>query len=250
MSVSRETLEVTLRERLSEWLDHWGIAISAGSIDRLIQFTFLLSEYDVANVVGTRDPEALLELHIADSLSCLLHPVFSEADDIVDAGSGAGLPGLALGLSLIHAEVTLIESTGKKTDFMRGAAESLGTSDATILTARAEEVGRDSDLRESFDVATARALASLPVLAEYCLPLVRVGGCVVAMKGKPSREELDLGYRAAEMLGGRLETVIEVPTLPSTEARDRCLVVLRKEVETPKKYPRRVGLPRQQPLGG
>ncbi|MGI8866064.1 MAG: 16S rRNA (guanine(527)-N(7))-methyltransferase RsmG, partial [Rubrobacteraceae bacterium] len=134
--------------------------------------------------------------------------------------------------------------------FMRGAAESLGISEANILSARAEEVGWHPDFRERFDVATARALASMPVLVEYCLPLVKVGGLVVAMKGKPSREELDLGSRAAEMLGGRLENVIEVPPLPDTEARDRCLVVIRKEAETSKKYPRRVGLPRQQPLGG
>lgn len=250
MSVSRETLKVELQKRLSLWLDHWNIYVSEASVERLIQYIFMLSAYEAANVVGTRDPGALLELHIADSLSCLLHPGLSEAYEIVDVGSGAGLPGLALGISLPGAKVTLVESTGKKTAFMRGAAESLGISEANILSARAEEVGWDPDFRERFDVATARALASMPVLVEYCLPLVKVGGLVVAMKGKPSREELDLGSRAAEMLGGRLENVIEVPPLPDTEARDRCLVVIRKEAETSKKYPRRVGLPRQQPLGG
>ncbi len=250
MSVSRETLEVILRDRLTKWLAFWGVDISGASVERLIQFTFQLSEYDSANVVGTRDPESLLDLHIADSLSCLLHPELSKAHEIVDVGSGAGLPGLALGISLPSAGVTLIESTRKKTDFVRGVVESLGASDATILTVRAEELGRDPAFRERFDIATARALASLPVLAEYCLPLVKVGGCVVAMKGKPSPDELDLGSRAAEMLGGRFETVIEVPPLPGTEIRDRCLVVIRKDAETPKKYPRRVGLPRQQPLGG
>ena len=239
-----------MREQLVDWTDSWGVKVEEADVSRLVEFAFLLSGWEEANILGTKNLRKILEMHIADSLSCLLCESVSEADALVDVGSGAGLPGLALGISRGRMSVTLVEATGKKTAFTRRAVDALAVRRVRVVNQRIEDVGRDAGYRAGFDVATARAVASLPVLAEYCLPLVKVGGVVVAMKGKPSREELEWGSRAAEALGGSLEEVVEVPTLPGTERRSRCLVVLRKHGSTPKKYPRRVGVARQSPLGG
>lgn len=249
MTVSRETIEVVLRERLFDWLEFWGLADYGYSVERLVALTFLLSDYEKANVIGTRDPERILELHVMDSLSCLLHPPMNNARRMVDVGSGAGLPGLPLKLCLREAELNMIESTGKKAAFLRSAVDALSVRGAKVTNARVEDLGRDSAHRGAYDVATARAVAALPVLAEYCLPLVRAGGCVIAMKGRPSREELAQGQSAAWVLGGALESVVDVPQLPGTEARSRCLVVFQKMRETPRRYPRRTGIPAKSPLG-
>lgn len=249
MTVSRETKQREMRRRLTNWLDVWSVEADEAVVGRLVEFAFMLSAYTEANVVGTRDLDQILERHIADSLSCLLHQPSHNARMLVDVGSGAGLPGLPLRMCLPRTSVTLIESTGKKTAFAEQIVDRFELADTHILNERAEGLGRNPEYREKFDLATARALASLPVVAEYCLPLVTVGGYVVAMKGRPTREELDQGARAAEVLGGKLEQVVDVPTLPETEVRSRCLVVLKKEAETPRRYPRRVGLPRQHPLG-
>ena len=249
MNVSRETLAITLQEKLLGWLESWGLDDYDYAVDRLVEYAFLLSEYDKANVVGTRDPERIVELHVMDSLSCLLQLRLVEVSQMVDVGSGAGLPGIPLKLCLESPHLNLVESTHKKAVFLEAVIEALGIRDATVINARVEDAGRDSNYRSGQDLATVRAVAALPVLAEYCLPLVKVGGCVVAMKGRPSHEELEQGKRAAEVLNGKLENIVPVPQLPGTEAKSRCLVVFRKLKKTPKTYPRRVGMPVKSPLG-
>lgn len=249
MTVSRETTKVELQRRLTTWLSSWSLEEYGPAVGRMIDFTFLLADYERANVVGTRDPERLLELHVMDSLSCLLHPSIKGARRIVDVGSGAGLPGLPLKLCLGDVELQTVESTGKKADFLREATDSLGVENVDVSNARVEDLGQELEYRDYYDVATARAVAALPVLAEYCLPLVKVGGHVIAMKGQPSKAELAHGESAARMLGGKLEAVIPVPQLPGTEARHRCLVVLKKIKATPRRYPRRTGIPAKNPLG-
>lgn len=247
--VSRETVEGALRERLSRWLNFWGITTDDERVRCLVEFAFMLSSYKDANVVGTRDVGRVLDLHIADSLSCLLHGPLHNAGRLVDVGSGAGLPGIPLRLCLPESQVHLVEATGKKAAFLKKAVECFSPTHTRVINGRVEDLGQNTKYRATYDIATVRAVASLPVLAEYCLPLVKVGGCVVAMKGRPSLEELDRGEEAACVLGGRLKTVIPVPTLPGTEPRNRCLVVFEKDRRTPSGYPRRVGLPRKNPLG-
>ena len=249
MAVSRETHQERMRARLSGWMVAWGLDVKDASLKHLVEFAFALSEYRDANVIGTRDVDQVLERHIADSLSPLLHKPTEEAQTLVDVGSGAGLPGIPLRICLPKTAVTLIESTGKKTAFTHQVLKQLNIGGLNVLNMRVEEVGRIPEYRGAFDTATVRAVASLAVVAEYCLPLVRVGGTVIVMKGQPSEKEMDQGARAADVLGAELETVIHVPTLPRMEPRTRCLVVLRKTSETPKRYPRRIGLPRQNPLG-
>ena len=238
-----------MRARLSGWMVAWGLDVEDDSLEWLVEFAFALSEYRDANVIGTRNVDQVLERHIADSLSPLLHESTEEARTLVDVGSGAGLPGIPLRICLPKTAVTLIESTGKKTTFTHQVLQQLNIGGLNVLNRRVEEVGRIPEYRGAFDTATVRAVAALAVVAEYCLPLVRVGGNVIVMKGQPSTAEIDQGARAADILGAELEQVIDVPPLPSVEPRNRCLVVLRKTSETPSRYPRRVGLPRQSPLG-
>lgn len=231
-----------------EQLALWGVELTEAQAAGLRRFAYLLSSYAEANVIGTRSLERILEDHILDSLSCLLFEGFEDGSRLIDVGAGAGLPGIPLKLARPCIALTLLESTAKKTRFINHAVVELGILGASVITGRAEEVARQEGHRGSYDVATARALASLAVVAEYCVPLTRVGGHVVAMKGRITAEELEAGETAADRLGARVAEVISVPLLPQIRARDRCLVVLEKVDETPERYPRRTGLPKKLPL--
>ena len=237
-------------EVFEKQLSEWNVALAGSRFGRLHRFAELLAGYDAANVVGERDQGAILLNHILDSLSCLLVRELTAARSIVDVGSGGGLPGIPLAIALPETDVTLLEATGKKAQFLRVVAGDLELQNAAVANDRAEDVGRREDGRERYDVATSRAVASLDVVTEYCMPLLRLGGVAVAMKGDLSEEELEGGRVAAKELGGALREVVSVPVLPELPIRRRSLVVVEKVSATSGKYPRRPGLARKRPLGG
>ncbi len=178
---------------------------------------------------------------VADSL--VLLPFLGEARRVVDVGSGGGLPGLPLKIARPELEVTLIEADQAKAAFLVQAAARLGLRGVEVLAVRAEEAGRDARHREAYDVAVARAVAALPALVELCLPLVRVGGRLLAQK--TSGDEVAAAARALEMLGGE---VVGVEAAASS-ARDKGVVVIVAKVRpTPDAYPRRSGIPAARPL--
>ena len=178
---------------------------------------------------------------INDSL--VLLDFLEDATRLVDVGSGAGLPGLPLKIAHPDLHVTLVESDKRKAAFLVQAAARLRLNDVEVVGRPAAEVGRDPRYRESFDVAVARALAAMPVLAELCLPLVRVGGRLLAQR--TDTEDASSASHAIEVLGGSLETVAAA----HSEARSRgTVVVVRKVSATPANYPRRPGVPRRRPL--
>lgn len=178
---------------------------------------------------------------VADSL--VLLPFLGEARRVVDVGSGGGLPGLPLKIARPELEVTLIEADQAKAAFLVQAAARLGLRGVEVLAVRAEEAGRDARHREAYDVAVARAVAALPALVELCLPLVRVGGRLLAQK--TSGDEVAAAARALEMLGGE---VVGVEAAASS-ARDKGVVVIVAKVRpTPDAYPRRSGIPAAKPL--
>jgi 16S rRNA (guanine527-N7)-methyltransferase len=178
---------------------------------------------------------------IDDSL--VLLDFLGDATRLVDVGSGGGLPGLALKLARPDLRVTLIDSDQGKAAFLVQAAARLGLSDVEIVGRPAEEVGRDPRHRESFDVAVARAVAPMPVLVELCLPLVRVGGRLLAQKTE--KDDLSGAARAIELLGGAPYTVVPA----QSRAREAgTVVVVEKVSPTPATYPRRPGVPRRRPL--
>ena len=153
-------------------------------------------------------------------------------------------------MALPKTLVSLIESNGKKTNFLQRVVDELALESVQIIKARAEDVGGEAGFREGYEIATARALAPLSVLVEYCLPFVKVGGHVIAMKGRSTEEEMDAGERAAKILGAEVGETIPVPFLEEVGLTERRLVVVKKLSETPGKYPRRAGMPKKRPLGG
>ena len=178
---------------------------------------------------------------IADSLVLLEH--LGEAAKVVDVGSGGGLPGLPLKIARPALSLTLVEADQAKAAFLVRACAALGLRDVEVLARRAEDVGRDPLYRESFDAAVARALAPMPVLAELCLPLVRVGGRLLAQK--TAREDLERATNAIETLGGALNRVVAAP---SDARRAGTVVIVDKLRPTPARYPRRPGIPARKPL--
>jgi 16S rRNA (guanine527-N7)-methyltransferase len=178
---------------------------------------------------------------IADSLVLLDH--LGEAEKVVDVGSGGGLPGLPLKLARPGLRVTLVEADQAKAAFLVRACAALDLPDVDVVARRAEEVGQDPLYRESFDVAVARALAPMPVLAELCLPLVRVGGRLLAQKTES--EDVEGAARAIDAVGGVLNRVAGAP---SAARRSGTVVIVDKVRPTPAAYPRRAGVPSRKPL--
>jgi 16S rRNA (guanine527-N7)-methyltransferase len=238
-----------LSDSFERQLATWGLSMSVEAKRLLIAYADLLSRYEKANVIGTRDFEEILHRHVLDSLSCLLFAPLRAANRVGDIGSGGGLPGIPLAVLLPDAKVTLIESIGKKAMFLRYAKEELGLANVNVMNARVEESGREDVHRGTYDVCAVRALARLSVVAEYSLPLLRRGGNVVAMKGRVDPGERAEGERALGKLGGRVSDEVQVRYLPGLEQGERRLVVLEKMGETPGAYPRRTGTPARNPLG-
>lgn len=205
------------------------------------------------NLTAVRDFQGVLEKHILDSLGCTLvlkelaETAPSGGGKLVDVGSGAGLPGVVLGIFYGYAglSVTLIEANGKKAAFLRHLGRLLGLSSLEVLQERAEVVGTDPRWRESFDFAVARAVAEWRVLAEWCLPLVRPGGWWLAMKGSGWEGEMGEG-RGLAVLGGEVDRVVRY-VLPYS-GLERFVVVVRKVAKTPEGFPRRAGLAKRRPL--
>jgi len=205
------------------------------------------------NLTAITEFEQVQIRHFLDSLSCLLAEETRKALNRLDAraidvGSGAGFPGLPLKLVCPGLRLTLLEATGKKVTFLEHVVERLGLQRVTAVHARAEELAHDPAHREGYDLALARAVADLPVVAEYTLPFCKVGGWLVAQKGEAGAAEAWSAEAAIKLLGGELRRVlhVELPGLPE----DRSLVVVEKVGPTPKKYPRRAGMPGKRPLGG
>ncbi len=223
-----------------------GFDLAAGQIAHFETYTRLLVAWNRRiNLTAIRSREDILVKHFLDSLTCL-RVMPAPIGRVVDVGSGAGFPGLVLKIARPEIRLTLIESVGKKADFCRLVVQTLGLRDVEVVSARAEEIGQDPEHREQYDWAVARAVAGMPVLAEYLLPLVRVGGRMLAQKGAGGMEEAERAESAIHTLGGRLARVERV-RLPGVKD-DRTLIVIQKVSPTPSRYPRRVGVPSKRPL--
>jgi 16S rRNA (guanine527-N7)-methyltransferase len=197
-------------------------------------------------VTGITDPREVERVHFLDSLSLLDLDSVSSAESLVDVGSGAGLPALVLALALPTAKIVAVESQRKKCSHIGLAAEALSLRNLEVYCTRAEEYGRSAG-RGAHDVAVSRAVAALPVVAEYSLPLLSVGGTMVAMKGAISDQERTQADAALGILGSDLLEAVRLQPFPG--AQDRWVYLARKVRVTPKEYPRRPGIPAKRPLG-
>lgn len=209
----------------------------------------LLAYNEHTNLTAIRTPQGVAVRHFADSLSALAFDLVPRDARVIDVGCGAGFPGLPLLIARRDLSVTFLDSTAKKLKFTELACEKLGLT-AAFCPVRAEDLANDASHREAYDVAVSRAVASLPVLAELCLPFVKVGGTFIAYKAESAAQEVELSQKAIPALGGRLENVYEID-LPAPEGEEplhHALVVIRKLRETPKQYPRRYARILKNPL--
>lgn len=199
------------------------------------------------NLTAIRDKEGIETKHFLDSLTCLMALDPSAAPrSLIDVGTGAGFPGIPLKVMLPQTRLTLVESIQKKAGFCAHVVERLGLRQVQVLAERAEDVGQDPNHRESYDLATARAVAAMPTLVEYLLPLVRIGGLVIMQKGESAQLEALKSEKVIQRLGGKIRVILPVE-LPGV-ADERYLVVLEKVARTSTDFPRRTGLPAKQPL--
>jgi 16S rRNA (guanine527-N7)-methyltransferase len=199
-----------------------------------------------ANLTSIAEPHDIQVKHFLDSLTCLLAiPAELEVRTVLDVGSGAGFPGLPIKIYDPSLEVTLLESVGKKTDFLRHMAGILNYQGLCVVNGRAEALGQDPAHREKYDLVLARAVAELAILSEYCLPFCRVGGVFIAQKKAAIDAEIRNATGAIATLGGELRRQLPV-TLPRAESRQ--LLVIVKTSPTPPRYPRRPGVPAKRPL--
>ena len=223
-----------LEEILRAGLPELGLSPDEDAVRRLGQYAARLQEKNaVMNLTAIKGEEDTARLHFLDCAALLALPEFA-GRRLVDVGSGAGFPGLVLKILRPELETTLLDSLDKRVSFLRETGEALGLTGVTCLHGRAEEA---SDLRERFDLATARAVTELGKLCELCLPLVKVGGAFLAMKGPQPEAEVQSAARAIRLLGGG-DVRTAFYTIPGTDVR-HSVIVIRKLSPTPSKYPRR-----------
>jgi 16S rRNA (guanine527-N7)-methyltransferase len=237
-------------EQLVAGAREWGLELTAEQVQAFeLYYRELVAWNERVNLTAITGYEEVQVKHFLDSLSCSQALAGLPAGErCIDIGTGAGFPGLPLKIAFPRMRLTVLESTGKKAVFLEHIVAELGLSGVDVFRGRAEEAGREPGFRESFDAALARAVATLPVLVEYALPLVKVGGVFVAQKGSEVQEEVEAARGAMTLLGGELAEVraVDVPGLDAA----RHLVVVAKVAPTPDKYPRRPGIPAKRPLGG
>ena len=231
------------KSRLAQKCSTWNIALSGAQLDLLDRYAALLVDYNQkVNLTAITTPEGIEDRHFVDSLLFAAQP--EVAGRLVDVGTGAGFPGIVAKIYKPDLCVTLMEPTGKRVEFLKYACAELGLTGVSFAKERAEEAAR-KQWREQFDLVAARAVAALPVLAEYCLPLVRVGGRFIALKGPDADAECAAAASALKKLGGAWRETRPF-TLP--DSSERRLVVCEKISQTPTAYPRNGGKIAKKPL--
>lgn len=230
-----------MEQTLREGLPGLNLNLSEQTQKTLCEFGRVVVEQNkVMNLTAITEPEQVAKLHLLDSLTVLSVQDLT-GKKVIDVGCGAGFPGVPLKIACPGMELTLLDSLGKRMNWLQSILPELGV-DAKCVTARAEEAV--TDVREQYDFATSRAVARLPILLELTAPYVKVGGAVLAMKGAAAQEELQESQKAIKTLGLKLEKVQEFPI----DGTNHAVIVLRKIASTPKQYPRRYAKIKQAPL--
>jgi len=236
-----------MEQLAQEFHDLAGLKLNPRQLAAFSRYSDELTAWNkVHSLTAIHDPKNVRVKHFLDSLSAYLALRGSQMTRLIDIGTGAGFPGLPLKILYPSIELTLVESVGKKTRFCQHIVDQFALENVEVLQTRAEVLGQDVAYRESYDWALARAVAVMPVLLEYLLPLVKVGGKVLAMKGGNAPAEVHSAEQAIQLLGGHLQQLIPV-TLPGV-VEERYLVIVDKVAATPEKYPRRAGIPAKRPL--
>ena len=232
--------------RLKEKAAAVGVSLDETALERFDVYAKALVEWnEKINLTAITQPQEIVTKHFVDSLTLLPHLQAEHAGTLLDIGTGAGFPGLALLIAEPERNVTLLDSTKKKLTVLEDILDRLSLS-ATLLHGRAEELAQNARYRERFDVVTARAVAALPLLAEYCLPFVRVGGTFYAMKSVTAVQELQDAHAALRILGGGAP---KCETITLEDVGERSLIIVKKRSSTNQKYPRPSAKIAKAPLG-
>lgn len=233
----------TLKRKASEM----GITLTESQLDQFHQYYEMLIEKNkVMNLTAITEWEEVIDKHFIDSISLIRACDLSGDKYLLDLGCGAGFPGIPLKIAFPNLKIVLLDSLNKRILFLRDVIEKLGLTDIEALHGRAEDYARKTEYREQFDYCVSRAVANLTTLSEYCIPYIKEGGSFISYKSGKAAEEVKEIKTALFLLGGKMSDFISFE-LPETDM-ERCFVVIKKEKKTPKKFPRKAGLPAKEPL--
>ncbi|MCX7843340.1 MAG: 16S rRNA (guanine(527)-N(7))-methyltransferase RsmG [Clostridia bacterium] len=230
---------------LKEGARELGLSLNDIQVEKFLKYMAILKEWnEKMNLTAIEDDHDVVIKHFIDSLSIL--PYMENKDDrLVDIGTGAGFPGIPVKIVYDSINVTLLDSLDKRIKFLNEVISAIELKGIFAYHGRAEEYGAKQEFRENFDIATARAVANLPVLLEYCLPFVKTGGYFIAMKGS-NLEEVHNSQKALKELGGEIQSIKEL-NLPFSDIK-RNIIIIKKLRQTPTRYPRKAGKPSKEPL--
>ena len=228
-------------------LENLNLQPTQEQLSKLYSFYELLIEKNkVMNLTGITEYEEVIDKHFVDSVSIIKAIDLNKKIRVIDLGTGAGFPGIPLKIMFPNIEIVLVDSLNKRIKFLEEVVEQLQLTDISCIHSRAEDLARNKEYREQFDLCVSRAVANLSTLCEYCIPFVKVGGNFVSYKSGVIQEELEQAKYAISTLGGELSEVINF-TLPETDI-ERSFIKIKKNKNTQKKYPRKAGLPGKEPL--
>ena len=233
--------------QLKDDLNSLGICLSEGQIEQfLIYYEMLLERNRVMNLTAISEYQDVMKKHFVDSI-CLIKACKLTAEMfLIDVGTGAGFPGLALKIAFPELKVTLLDSLNKRVLFLNDVIRELGLKDVDAIHGRAEDLAKQTRYREKYDLCVSRAVANLSTLSEYCLPFVKQGGMFIAYKSEKVVEEISMAKNSISLLGGEVERQVDF-NLPFSDIY-RNLVLVKKKRNTPDKFPRKAGLPGKEPL--
>ncbi|CAM4389396.1 16S rRNA (guanine(527)-N(7))-methyltransferase RsmG [Paenibacillus phoenicis] len=237
----------SIQAQFCSLLQEHGIEVSEEQLKQFERYyEELVSWNEKMNLTGITEREQVYIKHFYDSISLAFHVPMGEIESMADIGSGAGFPGIPLKICFPHLQLTIVDSLNKRIQFLQHVVNELGLNQVRLLHGRAEDLGRQEDLRDAFDLVTARAVARMAILNEFCLPFVKPGGLFVAMKGSNPEDEVKEAARSLSELKGKW---VSTPafSLP-LENSERHLVLIQKTAPTPQKYPRKAGIPAKMPL--
>lgn len=235
-------------EMLAARLTECGIPFDGELLAKIVRYHEMLMDWNTRmDLTAVTDETEMMDKHYVDSLMALKYDLIPAKGRLIDVGTGAGFPGLPLALACPEMQVTLMDAQQKRLTFLQAVIDDLQVRNVTLVHCRAEDGARFPQHREKYDMAVARAVAPLAVLAEYLLPYVKVGGSALCWKGPALQDELQQGRRAAHLLGGKVGEGIAC-TFPGREWQHQ-LLPIRKTEKTARQYPRKAGTPGKSPLG-